>query len=82
MANKQEVFQAICKERDYQDEKWGPVPEHAHDIPSWLLIMRKKIEDAENAWMKISEEEAMRHLLQTTAVGFAAMEQLGISERE
>lgn len=81
MENKQVIFQAICKERDYQDEKWGPVALHQHDIPSWLLIMRKKLRDAESAWLKGEEESALSHLLQTTAVGFAAMEQHGVVER-
>lgn len=76
------VHGAIQRERAYQDTKWGNIQEKPHDVPGWLLIMRKELEEAEAAWMKGSDADAMRELLQVVAVGVAAMEQHGAHERK
>jgi hypothetical protein len=45
MSTLEEVFEKIRAEREYQDNKWGTIEEHPHDLPGYLLIMRKEKED-------------------------------------
>ena len=73
------IFEAIERERDFQDRKWGTGRNHA--IPSWLLILRKELDEAEIGWCKEGEQQSLRELLQVIAVGIACLEQHGIVER-
>lgn len=73
------ISAAIGRERDYQDAKYGP--DRPHPIPSWLLIMRAELAEAEAAWMKRDDAEAMCEVLQVVAVGIAAIERHGVHER-
>ena len=73
------IQQAISRERDYQDEKWGDNP---HSVGEWLLIVEAELSEAKRAWVKNEgNEDALKELLQAVAVGVACMEQHGIVER-
>ena len=80
MTEQQLIFEAIGRERDFQDRKYGAG--RLHNIPGWLLILRKELEEAEIAWCKEGDANALCELLQVIAVGVACLEQHGISERE
>jgi hypothetical protein len=75
------VYHAITNERDFQDSKWGDLTQKRHAIPSWLLIMKKELQEAEDAWMKESNYRALEEILQVVATGVACMQQHGIVER-
>lgn len=75
------IYHAIDRERDYQDKKWGDVKEHPHEVASWLLIMKKELQEAEDAWMKTGDDEAIREVVQVIATGVACLEQHGVQER-
>lgn len=78
-ATQQQIFEAIQRERAYQDAKWGDKP---HEVPGWLLIMRAELEEAMHAWAKgISDREALKEVLQVVAVGVACLEEHGLVER-
>jgi hypothetical protein len=73
------LYEAIDRERDYQDRKWG-LPNH--DLPGWLLILESELNEAKQAWVKgHGNEDCLRELLQVVAVGVAALEQHGVVER-
>jgi hypothetical protein len=76
---REEIFNKINQEREYQDRKWGNIDEHPHSIPGYLLIIRKELEEAEEGWMKNvpGRDSAMSEILQIAAVAVAAMEQHG-----
>lgn len=77
-----DVAAAVCRERDYQDRKWGSLKEHPHTVGEWLLIMEAELHEAKQAWCKgKGDHGALEELLQVVAVGFAAMEQHGVVER-
>lgn len=77
------IVGAISRERDYQDSKWGTIQEHPHSVAEWLLIMERKLEHAKDAWMtNRGHDEALCELLKVVSVGFAAMEQHGIIDRD
>lgn len=74
------IFDAVGRERDYQDAKWGANP---HTVGEWLLIVESELQEAKGAWFKIGGDfGALQELLQVIAVGVAALEQHGVVERE
>lgn len=79
---RKEIFQAIGRERDYQDKKWGTIYERPHTVGEWLLIAHGELNEAIQAWQKnTSDDFALQELLQVVAVGVACMEQWGVKER-
>jgi len=78
---RQIVYDAINREREYQDMVWGRGHDEAHDLPAWLLIMKHLISEAETAWLNGGPGESQRKILQTVATGVAAIEVCGLYER-
>jgi hypothetical protein len=76
-----DVINAIIAERTYQDLKWGTIEQKIHTIPNWLLIMKKELIEAEDAWMKNGDSDALLEILQVVATGFACLEQHGVVNR-
>lgn len=82
MSTRQEVFDAINRERDYQDRKWGTIEENPHEVTGWLLVMQGGMDEAIRGWQKgYGDFDALRKVLQVVAVGCACLEQHGIVER-
>lgn len=89
MTDRQKIFDEINRERDYQDKKWGPVtsdseifsPTGSHEPLAWITIMKHLIQEAEDEWFKGTYGTAKRKILQTSAVGIAALEQCGLMTR-
>lgn len=80
-ASYKEVATAIEEERCYQDGKWGTPDEHPHDVGAWVTIMRCELREAEDAWMKGTDDDALAEIVQVVAVGFAALQQHGVHTR-
>lgn len=78
MTSKEDVFEAVKQERDYQDKKWGTIEQHPHSIPEWIMIMEAELAEAKQAWLKGSLLDSNCELVQVVAVGVAALEQHGI----
>ncbi len=77
------VFSAILRERAYQDEKWGTIEEHPHTVGEWLLIIEAELQEAKQGWVKgRGDVDALREILQVSAVAVACMEQHGVIERQ
>jgi hypothetical protein len=70
------VFQFVDGERAYQDEKFGGRP---HEIPSWLMLAKREIAEAEEKWCRADKDEegARAEVLQALAVLVACLEQHG-----
>lgn len=78
MTPRHEVFGVINDERTYQDRKWGTIAEHAHEVGSWITIMRKLLRDAEDAYQsQRGDIGALDEIRKVVAVGVACMEQHG-----
>ena len=74
-----EVFKHIVDERIYQDEVWGTIEEHPHDVPGWLLILERELAEAKEAWMtRNGDQAALQEILQVAAVAVAALQQHGV----
>lgn len=79
--NLTDVSEAIIQERLYQDQKFGTVGQHPHELPSWIYIMGNALDKANYFWISGIEDLAIKEILQATAVGFACLQQYGIPER-
>lgn len=78
-----EIFDAIIKERKHQDEKWGSIEEHPHTVREWIAIMKKEVEESEEAYFDRPADPIMlSEVLQAVAVGVACLEQHGFFTRE
>lgn len=75
-----DIINAIRRERDYQDEKWGWL--ETRSVQGWLLVMESELNEAKEAWVKTGlDEPALREILQVIAVGVACLEKHGVVER-
>jgi len=81
---REQVFERLDNERDYQDNKWGPVVRHQHELPTWLAIMKRCIKKAEDAYFECGSDSpmfAMDEIRQAVATGIACLEQHGCPKR-
>jgi len=77
-----EVFEAIDSERDHQDQKWGTLEQHPHEVGSWLTIMRNLLSEADAAYCcQRGDAGALEEIRKVAAVGVACMEQHGAPKR-
>ncbi|MBF6650037.1 MULTISPECIES: hypothetical protein [unclassified Methylobacter] len=82
MSSQEQVFKAIQDERSFQDQKWGSIDEHPHEVGSWLTIMRQLLNDAERAYMgQRGDIGALDEIRKVVATGVACMEQHGAVPR-
>ena len=81
--NRQEVYEAIDSERDYQNQKWGSPNQRPKQVGSWLTLMRAILAKAEAEWaVSDGDNEALEIIRKFTAVGVACMEQHGVQKRK
>ena len=72
---RKEVIEVVNEERNYQDKTWGGnIHDNKHTVPEWILIMRKHLNEAENALYNDNETEALDAVRKITATGIATME--------
>lgn len=81
------VFKAIVDERQFQDNKYGPVNgKGGHSLAAWLIIIESELEEAKRAVVhgghqSMQGRDSVRaELVQIAAVAVAALEQHGIRE--
>lgn len=80
--NQADVLAAVIGERSYQDEKWGTIERHPHEVGSWITIMRKLLNDAEIAYAsRRGDQGALNGIRKVVATGVACMEQHGVPRR-
>ena len=80
---REDIFNAIDRERQYQDKKWGTIESRPHSVAEWLLILESELTEAKQAWIKKNgDHSALMELVQVAAVAVACLEQHGVVERE
>jgi len=80
--SRQLVYEAIDREREYQDMVWGRGHDESHNLPAWLLIMKQLLAESEQAWLSGGPGESQRKILQAVSTGVAALEVCGLYERD
>jgi len=86
MPTRQEVYTAIDTERDYQ-KKWEKSDSKGeHSFSEWFAYMDDYILEAKHILAREMQQDAypkVQHIMRkVTAMGVAAMEQLGAPPRE
>lgn len=82
MLNLVDVYDAISRERDYQDKKWGNLDQHPHTISEWLWILHTEFKECvDKALLNEHDPEVLSELLQVVSVGVACLQQHGLVER-
>lgn len=84
------VLGAVLNERQFQDEKYGPVRDSvtqvdgpgSHSVGEWILLLEAELNEAKLALIKGgSGRNSLRsELIQVIALGFAALEQHGLRD--
>lgn len=74
MITRQHAIEFVSGIRTIQDLKH---PGHTHSIPEWILITRRQLQKAEDAWNDRDEAEAFQRLGHVAACGLAAIEHNG-----
>jgi hypothetical protein len=81
-AIRQQIYEIVDGERDWQDRKWGTIDNHPHEVGGWLTIMRKLLTDAESAWASSAgDSAALDDIRKVIATGVACAEQHGLPTR-
>lgn len=77
--SRDEVYYAINKERDRQDDKWGP--NKPQSLPGFLIVLEKELQEAKDAWVKNVEGEhaPLNELVQIAATAVACLEKYGVT---
>jgi len=72
---RQEVYEIINEEREYQDKVWGgPAHDIGHSLSDWVVYIRKYVNQAENALYTGDEKAILCAIRKITALGVAVME--------
>lgn len=74
------IWDAMIQERNYQDTHKGIDGKNKHDIPGWVLIMRKQLDTAVMEWIDGDVDKSLAEILQATAVGVACLQQHGVPD--
>lgn len=74
------ILAAIARERQYQEAKW---PDHEHELPTFIMIARAELAEAEIAWCRDETGvHARAEIVQAIAVLVACLEQHRPAEEE
>lgn len=77
-----DIFDAITRERFYQDAKRGPAHDRNLSLGDWILIMQEELEEARKEFVRgVGTKAALKEVLQVAAVGVACIENCGLVER-
>lgn len=78
-ATKEQVFKAICEERERQDAKWGT--DRAQSLAGFLLVMESELDEAKRGWQKNlpGKSAPLNEIVQLAAVCFACLEAYGLT---
>lgn len=74
MTTREKALEYVSGIRDVQDAKH---PGHTHTLPEWILITRRQLQKAEDAWNTGKEGEAFYRLGHVGACAAAAIEHTG-----
>ena len=75
-----ELASLIENERQHQERKWGTIAERPHSLEGYLILIRRELQEVEDAWAggKESEPHALAELVQVMALAHAAFEEHGV----
>jgi len=82
---REEVFEKLSAERDYQEKRWESGlrerPDKEKDIGEWIIYMEFLLNAAKHQVYFLHSESAMSEIRKMTAVGVACLEIHGCPDR-
>lgn len=78
-----DVITAVLKERDFQDDKFGPITgAGGHTLGEWVLLIEDELAEAKKALIKGGKgRDSLRsELVQVAALAVACLEQHGTDD--
>ena len=81
MSDIADVFDALARERAYQDDKYGTLQQRELSIGDYLVIARGELLEAEQAFQRRSTAECLLELSQVAATIVACLERHGVVRR-
>lgn len=79
---RQEIYNVLDKERNYQDQVWDKDHSHEHEVGSWLVYMQHYLNRAVSGLTTSSgNKEALIQLRKIAALSIACFEVHGVPER-
>ena len=83
----EKAFEAIRKEREYQDSLWGNAASRGkHTVPEWILFMQNYLKEAEDVVCRKAypkcDVDALHAIRKVAAMAVCCMEQNGIMQRD
>lgn len=78
MSDIMDVFDALARERAYQDEKYGTLQQRGLSIGDYLVIASGELLEAEQAFQRRSQAECLLELSQVAATIVACLERHGV----
>lgn len=81
MSTQAEVFDALARERRWQDAKRGKPERRKLPLNEWIKIAKREQFEADSALVSGDPEHCREELLQVAAVLVAALEAHGVVER-
>lgn len=81
-ARRVEIFNAIRRERHYQDRKYGTIAQRNLTLDDYIVIMSDELCEAGISFRADDLDNARCELLQVAAVAIAALEAHGLVERD
>lgn len=89
MPTRQEVYNALNSEREYQQSRWNEkttTSKNLHSFSEWFAYMEDYIAEAKHILARTARQNAeipVQHIMRkVTAMGVAAMEDHGAPHRE
>ena len=80
---REEVYNRINEERTYQDNKWGALDKHPHEVAAWIVFMEHHLNKAKQLIStQNTDEDALHELRKVTTLGVACLEQHGCPDRQ
>jgi hypothetical protein len=76
MPNRQDVYDAIDSERDYQIKKWGDL-DQSNTVGDFICYMQNYLDRARKENNPAKPTESIRLIRQVTSLGVACMERHG-----
>lgn len=89
MATRQEVYEALNTEREYQQSRWNSSTTTSggqHSFSEWIAYMEDYLSEAKHLLARTAKQksypEVSNIIRKVTAMGVAAMEQHGAPKRQ
>jgi hypothetical protein len=82
MEERKKVYEAIDKEREYQNKKWTENHDPSHSLSDWILFIEQHLNKAKEKVYYQNATQAKKEIRKITALGVACMEYQGIIHRE